>query len=385
MNRKTAIASAAIIGLATILAIQHQAQLKLRRQNESLQQQLAQLRAENERLKRYAQIPRLPPPPVQIAMRVATNGPVEDFEATNLYSRLYDRLKDKPVELTREQVEAYLRANGRSAANLLAAFRTSGDPALLKEALAKYPNDPQVAFEAVAYSVSHKNDVSPDEQRQWLDAFEKAAPGNALANYLSAFNYFNAGQIDQGVQDLAAAAGKSLDDYTVSREVNDMDVYLAAGYSMADAEVLSTSQLLLPQLSQLKQLALESADLANAYRQGGDTESAQTVLQMADKLGQQYAIPSAGEPTITRLVGIAIEKIALNGMDPNAAYGDGGETVQDQLNQLAQEREGIRQLSDQVSGLLPQLSDQDWIIYKNRWMMFGEDNAQRWVIGKYGQ
>lgn len=307
------------------------------------------------------------------------------METTNLYSRLYDRLKDKQVKLTREQVESYLNANGRNAANLLAAFRTSGDPDLLKEAMQKYPNDPQVAFEAVAYSVSHKNDVSPADQRSWLDAFEKAAPNNALANYLSAFNYFNSGQIDKGVQDLAAASGKSLDDYTVGREANDMEVYLAAGYSMADAEVLSTSQLLLPQLSQLKQLALESADLASAYRQGGDTESALTVLQMADNLGQQYAIPSAGEPTISRLVGIAIEKIALNGMDPNAAYGDGGQTVQDQLNQLAQEREGIRQLSDQAESLLPQLSDQDWIIYKNRWMMFGEDNAQRWVIGKYGQ
>ena len=26
----------------------------------------------------------------------------------------------------------------------------------------------------------------------------------------------------------------------------------------------------------------------------------------------------------------------------------------------------------------------DLIIYKNRWLMFGEENAQQWVISKYG-
>ncbi len=38
-----------------------------------------------------------------------------------------------------------------------------------------------------------------------------------MANYLSALNYFTAGEIDQGVQELAAAASKLMDDYTVSR------------------------------------------------------------------------------------------------------------------------------------------------------------------------
>ena len=42
-------------------------------------------------------------------------------------------------KLTREQVEAYLKTNGRDAASLLAAFRTSGDHALLKEAMEKFP------------------------------------------------------------------------------------------------------------------------------------------------------------------------------------------------------------------------------------------------------
>ena len=88
--------------------------------------------------------PRLPAPPMQVTAQ-PNAPPTEDLQSTNVYARF----KDKAPKLTAEQVEAYLKANGRKASSLLAAYRTSGDPALLKEAMEKYPNDPQVAFEAV--------------------------------------------------------------------------------------------------------------------------------------------------------------------------------------------------------------------------------------------
>jgi len=378
---KLGISALVVAGATTAFVVQHQAQEKLRAANESLTQQIAQLKTDNKSLsRRVAQAkpaPHLPAPQIQVAAPVATNLlSAENVESTNLYARL----KDKNPKLTSDQVEAYLKANGRTAASLLAAFRTSGDLALLQEAMQKYPNDPQVAFEAAL-----GKDSSLEEQRQWLNTFEQDAPNNALANYLSALNYFNSGQIDQGVQELTAASGKSLDDYTVSRVENDMEAYLAAGYSTADAEQLGTSQLLLPQLAQMKQLGLDAVDLANAYSQAGDSSSAQVVLQMAANLGQDYATPSPGEPEISQLVGIVIEQKALQAMDPNSPYGNGGQTVQDQLNELAQQRESVVELDQQVSNLLPKLSDQDWIISKNRWLMFGEENAEQWVVNKYGQ
>jgi RNA polymerase sigma factor (sigma-70 family) len=375
---KLGISALVVASAMTAFVIQHQAQEKLRVENEALQQQMAQLQVENERLSaKSAQTPHLPAPQFRIAATVATNtSPTENIESTNLWTRL----KDKNPKLTRDQVESYLKANGRTAASLLAAFRTSGDPALLKEAMEKFPNDPQVDFEAAV-----DKDLSPDEQRQWLNIFKQSAPDNALANYLSALNYFNSGQIDQGVQELSAASGKSLDDYTASRAENDREAYLAAGYSVADASALGGSQLMLPQLAQMKQLGLDAVDLANAYSQAGDSSSAQAVLQMAANLGQGYATPSPGESEISQLVGIFIERKALQAMNPNSPYGNSGQTVQDQLNELAQQRASVKELDQQVSNLLPEMSDQDWIIYQNRWLMFGEANAQSWVVNKYGQ
>jgi RNA polymerase sigma factor (sigma-70 family) len=375
---KLGVSALVVAGAATALLIQHRTQVELREENQSLRQQITQLQSDNLSLARREAVDRimlrLPAPHIQVTAQTNPSS-TEDVTATNLYGRF----KDQAPRLTATQVDAYLKANRTNAASLLAAYRTSGDPALLKAAMEKYPNDPQVAFEA-----AFQKNIAPDDQRQWLEAFEESAPDNALANYLSALNDFKAGQADQALQELSSASGKPLDDYTISRAENDMEAFLAAGYSVADAEQLGTSQLLLPQLAQLKQLTLDTRDLANAYRQAGDTTSADAVLQMADKLGQRYANPSAGEPTVSQLVGIAIEKIALGAMDPTTPYGGNGQTVQDRLNQLAQQRAAVAEMDQQVEKLLPSLSDQDWVIYKNRWLMFGEQNAQSWVINTYG-
>jgi hypothetical protein len=380
---------AGIIGaivVASVLAplvIEHQAQVRLHEENQSLHQQIAQLEADNKHLSsriiqvKSALAPRLPAPPMQV-----TNPPsalaAEDSQPTN--TNLYARFKDKAPKLTAEQVESYLKANRRNAASLLAAYRTTADPALLKEAMEKYPDDPQVAFEAV-----FAKDLSPEQQRQWLAAFEQAASDNALANYLSALNYFKSGQIDQGVQELTAASGKQFNDYTLNRYQEDEEAYLAAGYSQADAKAIASMQLVVPQFAQLKQLGRDTVDLANAYSQAGDTTSAQAVLQMAANMGQSYANPSAGEQLLGQLVGMAVENMALNAMNPNSPYGSNGQTVQDRLNQLAQQKAAIQQINQQFTPLQQTMSDQDWINYTDRRMLFGEAAAEQWIVSKYGQ
>src|SRR5207248_341675 len=151
----------------------------------------------------------------------ATNSP-----ATNLYTRF----KEGVTHLTPQQLDAFLQANGRRASTLLAAYRTGKDVALLREALAKYPNDPQVTFEAATCPW-----MSDDEKRPWLKAFEQAAPDNALAYYLSAIDDLKSGQKDAAIRELAGSTGKKFDDYTASRIEDDVDAYVSAGYSVAEA------------------------------------------------------------------------------------------------------------------------------------------------------
>jgi small-conductance mechanosensitive channel len=132
-------------------------------------------------------------------------------------------------------------------------------------------------------------------------------------------------------------------------------------------------------------LGQDTVDLANAYNKAGDATSAQAVLQMAVNLGRNYANPLTGEPAISQLVGMAIETMALNTMDPNSPYGSNGQTVQDQLNQLAQQKAAIQQLFQQADPLRQTMSDQDWITYTDRRMLFGEIAAAQWIVSKSGQ
>jgi len=363
---KTAIVSAVIAGMAALLISQRQVQARLNAENESLREHLARLQTENEQAAQRQG---------WSLHRAAMPGQPAAAKATNLY----DRLKDLRVRLTAAQVQPFLKSRGRSAASLLAAFRTTHDPELLKEAMRNYPNDPRVAFEAVS-----GGGLTGDEKRQWLDAFEKSAPDNALGNCLSALDYFNSGQTNLALQELTAASGKQLNDYNVSRVEDDVEVYLAAGYSLAESKQIASSEMLLPQLSQVKQMSLDAVAAANAYTQSGDTASAQAVLQSVASLGQQYADPS-GPFEITQLVGIALQKIALNAMDPSAPYGDSGMTVQDEINQLTQQRAGWQTLNQQAEPLYSLLTDQDWVLYRDRALMFGEQNALQWLIANYGQ
>lgn len=186
--------------------------------------------------------------------------------------------------------------------------------------------------------------------------------------------------------ELIAASGKQeFKDYTLDRHQDDEEAYLAAGYSVAEAKTIPAFELLLPQLAEVKQLGRNLVELANSYRQAGDPASAQAALQMAANLGQRYGNTVVGETEVSRLVGMAVERIALNAMDPNGAYGSAGQTVKDRLDQLAQQSADLKQLAQQTEALQHLVSDQDWISYKDRWRIFGEEDAGKWLIKKYGQ
>jgi RNA polymerase sigma factor (sigma-70 family) len=383
--QKTLITATIVVAsLTAIMVTQHQSQVSLRKENESLRQQIAQLTANNENpSKHVAQAkgahttPRLPAPPMQ-ATAQPNASPMEDLQSTNLIAQL----TKKDLKLTVEQVKSYLKANRRNAASLLAAYRTTGNPALLEEAMQQYPNDPQVAFEA-----AFKMDASPAERRQWLDAFKQSDPDNALADYLSAFNYFKAGQTDQAVQELIVADGKpQFQDYLMDRVQDDEDAYLAAGYPVAEAKALGTYQVSLPYLRPLRDLGRDDlVNLANSYRQAGDEASAQAALQMAVNLGQRYENGSPGGILLSQFVGMAVERSALGAMDPNSPYGNNGQTAQDRLNQLAQQTAALKGLAQQAEPLVETMSDQDWISYTDRIKSFGHEAALRWLVNKNGQ
>jgi len=313
-------------------------------------------------------------PAISRLAAVPAAEPAPEEPHISLASRLSKGEGPRPVRL--EQLDGYLRDNHRSVESLLGAYRTTRDPSLLRELIEKHPNDPRVNFDAVFFGPS-------EERRKWLEAFKQSAPDNALAYYLSAQDHFKAGQRDEAVQDvLQASARPGYQDYSADFMQNAEEAYRAAGFSEAEAKTEAASSLLLPQLAQLKQAGLSLVDLAKVYRESGDESSAQAELQRALQLGQRLNDP-ASLTMIQALVGIAIQRAALASLDPNSPYGDTGQTVQNQVDALRQEREAAKLLSDQVTAVAPSLSDQDMITYRDRQRLFGYSAAMQWLLDKY--
>src|ERR1700722_973996 len=307
---------------------------------------------------------------------------VVQHQITRREEKLIDQIlhATKPIQLTVMQIEPYLKANGRNAPSLLSAFRATGDQTLLQEATDKYPDDPQVIFAAI-----HQTDAFDKERRQWLDAFKQSAPDNSLANYLSALDYFKSGKTDHALQELAVAAGKSqFQDYSADFIRGNEEVFRNAGYSKAEAKLIAGGQLQLPQLVELKQLNRDIVDLAKADRQSGNEASAQSALQMDLALGKRFD-QTPVESLLAQLVGIAIERNALNAMDSNSPYDNNGQTVKGQLAQLAQQEAALRKLIQQSGNLWPKMSPQDWITYNDHWTTSGEEAAAQWIVSKYGR
>jgi hypothetical protein len=333
---------------------------------------------ESESSAQHPVTPHLPAPRITTAAAPVETPPEELPVTNNGLARLLHG--EELPKLSVAQLEAYLQANHQNAGSLLAAFRTTDDPKFLAEAMQKYPNDPRVA-----YAAAFRNDASPEERHQWLENLKQADPSNPLGNYLAAGDYLKAGENDKAVQELAGAAGKSnWQDYSRDFVQNSEEAFLAAGYPEAEAKAVSSASVLLPELSPLKQLGLKLDDLAKAYQGAGDPASAQAALQMAANLGRQVGY-SPQQPLITTLVGLAIENNALGTMDPTAAYGSSGQTVQDRMNDIARQRADIKALDQQTSGLLEQMSDQDVISYFDRRRNFGDLPAMQWALDKFSQ
>lgn len=374
-------------GLAVALVmvwLEHRVTIRLRTENQQLREQAAEAAhfgAESDRLAKClaelsptpAAMPRLPAP--QTPGGLQPEPAVEPALPTNIFALIFHG--GEPPDLTSDQVQKFLRENNRSADSLVTAFRATKDTNLLAEALQKYPNDPMANYASVFI------DSSPEERRQRLEAFKKAAPENALGNYLSAFDYLKAGQNDLAIQELTAASGKErFSDYSLEFLQSAEEAWRAAGYSVADSKTIASMELLLPDLKELRDLSRKTVAVATAYQAAGDEASAQALLRMNTSLGQRFN-GAPGEALISQLVGIAIEADTLRAMAPSAEFA-AGQTVQQRLDELTRQKNTLKDLAN-AEGLLENMPPEDVISYWDRWRGFGSESTLRWAVGKYGK
>ncbi|MCL4178185.1 MAG: hypothetical protein KJ072_10655 [Verrucomicrobia bacterium] len=303
--------------------------------------------------------------------------PSSKLQLTEAQQEFVDAVQGNPrlAQVSSAALQAYLDDNRRSAGSLLTAHQATQDPAYLTEAATQYSADPRVQ-----YALAMRPDQSPSEKREWLERLKVSTPDNALATYLSAREYLKQGQKALALEDLALATRQpEFNPYVWEAMIDAQELLMADGASPAAAKVGSLFNAALPHLSQIRQLGTELSELQAQYALGRDLVSFDTVTQLGLELAQRLNNNRGGGFLIDQLVGMAIEQTVLKNVDSLSAPEYLGMTVQERLDQLADQKAEIKALAPLAENILPSASEAELVTYLDRVRVNGELEALRWL------
>jgi hypothetical protein len=296
-----------------------------------------------------------------------------------LGQRLTRMGKDESEEnhLSEAEIANYLAQNHTNALSLLTAFQASGDREFLRQAAAKFPDDPVVQAKVLMHN------LYPEQRQQWLDSLKKSAPENSLPNFLAARDLMDQGNATAALNEITSAANKNFNDYYRESALGLEEAYLEAGRSPVEARVLGGSEILLPQLAPLKKLGVQLADLSADYGKTGDSASQQALLTGVYEMGTQLRDTGNQGPLITSLVGLALQNIVLQhwpeGVPAEIIQG----SVSDQLATNLQYRNNLKTDSQLLSQWLPSAPENEIVAYLDHRQSLGEENALKWLKGRH--
>ncbi len=275
--------------------------------------------------------------------------------------------------LSAEQIQRFLARNRTNADSLLAAFNVTADPEFLREAARRHPNNPWVISSVLG------NDVFPDQRREWIERFKQVAGENPLPNYLSAREHLQNQQSQQALQETVDAAAKpGFNDYTLDRTQGLEELYLSSGYSPAEAKALATMGVQEPALPVLRDLANDLSKMERQYAAVSDSASVAMIARLG--LGLAANISDAGARSLgTRLLGAALERDFLTGLDPSGAYDFLQQPIGERLTQLRADRTAALEESKLANQWMATANETQLVSYFDRMKLYGEVAALQWA------
>jgi hypothetical protein len=281
-------------------------------------------------------------------------------------------------KLSPEQIEAFLSKRGTNAETLLAAFNATGDKAFLRQAVELFPDSAFVLASVLA------QDALPEQRSDLLAKFKELSPDNPLANYLSARDHLKQQHPDLALKEFQEAAAKNgFHDFTVERIQGLEEMYLAVGYSAAEAKALAMTSVHLPAVGQMRELGREMSRLQQQYANAGDGASAELLAKMGVALANDISGSSA-RSLLGEIVGSIVEREFLKGLDPGGTYDFLAGPVNERLAELIKQEKRIRESSRFVDQWMRTASEAQLVSYFDRLKLYGEAGAISWARAQVG-
>ena len=223
-------------------------------------------------------------------------------------------------EPTPEDIARFLAKNGETPANLVTAFEKTHDRRWLERALELFPGSPVVlmaALESIGGASPRAGETyQPDPQRMaYIDRFKAADPNNPLPWIFSAQEFFKLKQTADALADVRAALGRpAFYTYATERMDSAQKLYESLGLCPVEAGALGMFGLTIPHTTAAMQSSRSLMELQKSASQSGDTAAADEALRLTYNLGRTFATPEASRMLIGQLVGIGMEKRALEAL-----------------------------------------------------------------------
>lgn len=289
-----------------------------------------------------------------------------------LIARLADDLSAQ--QLSNAEIQAWLASGRTNAADFLAARQAGGGEELLRLALERFPNDPQVLI-AAAYM-----DSDPEAHRDRLDRLQRADPDNALAHYLSARNHLQNGRTEQAIADLISAReATKFEDHVVNSIANAEELYRHAGKTPVEASVLATSTALMNHLAGLKAMAVDLKALQQSYLDAGDRAASIELAAHSVRLAHHLSSNNRPALLIDDLVAIAVENIALSTFGPDEQLDFLWGTVEERRSELKERRMQFRADNATHEEWVRNANVEDLMLYIDILKARGEAAAMAWL------
>lgn len=273
--------------------------------------------------------------------------------------------------LSPEQLETYVTSENRNLTSLLAAFRLGRDEAYLREALEKFPHDPQVFLESARQS----KDTA--RQLEILASLKIQDPGNGLVDFMSAKALFDMGRDEEALFDLLQSEGKPFNDSVHTSWQSNEEAYSFAGYSRAEAKFLSRMNLPRYELMKSFKVADKLLKLRQEYEAAGDSQSAEKVISAQFELARQIGEgPAVADQAASAVIGTMLWK------------GDDSPEAAEARAQIQRHHRDLMDRALKVDEMMLESStvpESDWINYFDRAKLFGESAANAWILEKHPQ